>query len=89
MYDRRPLVRPHLLAIAKAYSEAKAELHVLAFEHRCAIADIQKEVDELRDIVSDVVTALRVKADPDVAELRRQLERALLRLAPPDGKPLN
>ena len=86
---RRPLIRPDLLAIAKAYADARAELHAIAFEHRCALADVLHEVEDLRAILRDVVTGLRQSADRDIASLRRELERALLRLAPPDGKPLN
>jgi len=89
MYDRRPLVRPHVLLFAQASAEAKADLHTMHFKHLCELSDLYKELAELRSVVSDVVRTLRESAETDVDRLRHELERALLRLAPPDGKPLN
>ena len=43
-----------------------------------------KELDELRAIFSDVVIGLRVTTESDVASLRKELERALMRLHPRD-----
>lgn len=78
--------------IAASWQRAREQFAVLAAERDQqlhALAELRAEVDELREIFGDVVTALRMKADSDVARLRRELERALLRLAPDPGKPLN
>jgi hypothetical protein len=79
------LIRPQL----EAFAEARADLHAMRFQHLCELADLHKEIEELRSIVADVVTGLRQSADNDVARSRRALERALLRLAPDPHKPLN
>ena len=97
MYER-PLVRPHLTtALAnllgearKAHAQAMADLHALAFEHRCAISDMQAEVTELHEILHDVTVILRQQADTDVATLKQQLQGVLLRLTRRDpAQPLN
>jgi hypothetical protein len=72
-----------------ALHEARADLHEMHCRHLDELADLRAELSELRSIFADVVGTLRQQADSDVARLRRDLERALLRLAPPDGKPLN
>jgi hypothetical protein len=41
----RPLLRPHLLTVAKAYSEARAELVAMNFEH-------QRELDALHEQIA-------------------------------------
>ena len=82
------------LDIARSWALAREQFAALSAERDQqlhALAELRREVDELRAIVADVVTALRQKADADGRRTgpRRELERALLRLAPPDGKPLN
>jgi hypothetical protein len=95
---RRPLLRPEVTtALAKlvgearqAHAQAVADLHAQAFEHRCAISDMQAEVTELREILHDVTVIVRQQADCDVATLRRQLQAVLLRLTRRDpAQPLN
>ena len=87
---QRKLLRPHVVAaLSQAFAAAKTDLRELHFQHCRDLRDLHQEIRELRCIISDVVTALRMKADSDVARLRRELERALLRLAPDPGKPLN
>jgi hypothetical protein len=90
--NRRVVLHPQLTtALAKllgearqAHAEAMADLAVLNFEHQCTLSDLRAEITELRSIVSDVVTGLRQSADRDVAQLRKELERILMRLAPRD-----
>jgi len=66
-----------------------AEHHALNFRNKCELEVLREEIAELHSIISDVVATLRQEADQDVGQLRRELERALLRLAPHPGKPLN
>jgi hypothetical protein len=80
------------LDIARSWQLAReqfAEARAALLEQQRELEALRREIDELRAIVGDVVTALRMKADSDVARLRRELERALLRLAPDPGKLLN
>jgi hypothetical protein len=71
-------------------AEARDDIDRLCAEHEREISALMREVAELREIVGDVVTALRQKADSDVGQLRRQLELALVRLCQRDpNKPLN
>jgi len=97
MYER-PLIRPHLTTqlanllgeAQRAHRQAMADLHALAFEHRCAISDVQAEVTELHEILHDVTVILRQQADTDVATLKQQLQGVLLRLTRRDpAQPLN
>ena len=60
--------------------EAKADLHTMHFRHLCELADLRKEIAELRSILADVVAALRTQAETDVATLRQRLETALARI---------
>jgi hypothetical protein len=90
MWRDRPLLRPHVAAYAKVLAQAQADLHALHLQHQCAVADLRREVNELRDIIGDVVSAFRQKADQDVGQLRRQLEIALVRLTQRDpAKPVH
>jgi hypothetical protein len=91
-HNGRPLLRPNLLAVAKAY----AEVAQINFEQRRELEGLQQEVarlhaevGELRSVMGGVVTGLRQEADRDVAALRRQLEVALLRLNRNDERPLH
>jgi hypothetical protein len=69
---------------------ARAELTRVNEEHQRQLAALQEEMRELREVMLDVTAALRQKADSDVKALRRELERALLRLTPRDPTaPLN
>jgi hypothetical protein len=76
-------------AARETFDELLAEHHAANFRHQCELEVLREEVRELREIMSDVTTAMRTQADANVAELRHQLEIALIKLAPPDGKPLN
>ena len=65
---------------AVALREAKADLHKMHFKHLCELADLKKEIGELRSIFHDVVRCLRTQAETDVATLRQRLETALARI---------
>lgn len=79
----------YLAALRNTLAAAKADLHEMHFRHLCGLADLRKEIAELRSILADVV-ALRTQAETDVATLRRQLETALVKLAQRDPqKPLH
>jgi hypothetical protein len=69
--------------------EAKNDLHAMHEQHVAELADLRGELDELREILSLLVTLRREQAEDDIASLRAQLERALIRLAHRDGKPLH
>ena len=86
---QRKLIRPHVLALSQAFAAAKADLHALHFQHCHELHDLHQEIRELRSIIADVVGTLRTQADNDISRLRKELERALLRLAPDPGKPLH
>jgi hypothetical protein len=93
----RPLVRPPLIVQAQmlvaaaqaAHAEAGGDVARLSAEHARELAALRRELDELHDIVSDVVAVLCDQADEKLAALRKQLEIALIKLTPRDGKPLN
>jgi hypothetical protein len=87
---RRLLYSPQFVrGFAVALREAKADLHKMHFKHLCELADLKKEIGELREVMLLVTSTLRQQAETDVATLRAQLERALMRLAHRDGKPLH
>ena len=90
---QRKLVRPYLSVLsAQAQTflvEARADLDRLNDQHARELAALLAEVSELRGILHDVVAVLREQANQDVATLRRELERALIKLAPRDGRPLH
>ena len=67
-------------SLANTLAEARADLHDMHFKHLCELADLRREIGELRSILGDVVTTLRTQAESDVATLRRQLETALAKL---------
>src|SRR5262245_39042358 len=99
MNDGRRVVLYHpryVEGFRNALREAKADLAAQHLRHQCTYADLLAELTELRDEVRElreifeaVVRTLRQSTESDVAQLRRELERALLRLAPPHGKPLH
>jgi hypothetical protein len=68
----RPLIRPHLLAAQQAFiAEARADLAAMNFQYQGELAELRRELAELREICHDVVVVLRQQADQDVATLRR------------------
>jgi len=87
--QQRKLVRPHLLAYAPFAAEARRDLAQLQHEHEREIAALRRELNELRDACHDIAVVLCDQADRDLATLRKQLELALIRLTPRDGKPLH
>ena len=88
MQPQRRLFRPYLAEQIQAFvNSAHQDIDRLCSEHRRATEQTIAELTalrldhaELRETVRDVVAALRAKADREVAEIRRQLEAALLRL---------
>jgi hypothetical protein len=90
MDDRRVvLYHPkYVAALRNVLAGAKADLHEMHFRHLCELADLRREVAELRSILQDVIRASREKGEADVASLRRELEHALARLERPN-KPLH
>lgn len=87
---QRKLLRPYLAVHVQAFvAEARADLAQLHHENQRELAVVREEVDELRQIMRDVTATLREQADHDVKTLRKQLEMALIKLTPRDGRPLN
>jgi hypothetical protein len=87
---RRILYSPQFVdGFRVALREAKADLQEMHFRHLCELAELRREVGELRSILQDVIWASREKADADVAGLRHELETALARLERNPNKPLN
>jgi len=94
---QRKLLRPYLAdQIAAFVNSAHRDIDRLCTEHKRATERMIAELAALRldhglrEIVRDVVSALRAKADREVAEVRRQLEAALLRITRRDpAQPLN
>ena len=74
---------------AVALREAKADLHKMHFKHLCELADLKKEIGELREVMLLVTSTLRQQSEADVATLRRQLETALARIERDPAKPLH
>jgi hypothetical protein len=75
-----------LLAEARAADERRH------FELQCELADLRAEIAELREVMQLLVGMAREQAEGNVAELRKQLEGALLRLAHHEhrsGRPLH
>ena len=98
MMPQRKLLRPYLAdQIAAFVNSAHRDIDALCDQHRRATEHMITELTalrldhaDLREIVSDVVITLRAKADREVAEVRRQLEAALLRIVRRDpAQPLN
>jgi t-SNARE complex subunit (syntaxin) len=90
-HNRVVVYHPRFIAaLRNTLAEAKADLHEMHYRHLCELADLKKEIAELRAIFRDVVTMLRQQSEADVARLRRQLETALVKLAQRDPqKPLH
>ena len=87
---RRLLYSPqYVRGFRVALREARTDLYDMHFKHLCELADLRKEIAELRAVLHLVVTTLREKADQDVAQLRRQLETPLARLERDPAKPLH
>jgi len=88
---RRLLYSPqYVQGFRVALREARTDLHDIHFKHLCELADLRREIAELRDVLHLLVTTLRRQADQDVAQLRRQLETATLaRLERDPAKPLH
>jgi len=64
--------------------QARSDLAALHDRHVSELLELRAEVSELREILSMIVGSLRTQAEADVAQLRRDLERALVRLAQRD-----
>jgi hypothetical protein len=73
-------IRPHALAFARAYAEARADLAAMNDEHQRELADLRRELAETRALFDELraVTLARQRADAEVAELYRlrDIERA-------------
>jgi len=81
MTARRIVYTPeHVQRFRNALAEARADLRESHSRFLAEIAELRREVAELRSIMQDVVRASRVKAADDVASLRHELETALARL---------
>jgi hypothetical protein len=69
---RRPLLRPGALAYRKALAEARADLDALNFWHECKLADLYRELAEVRaefERLKEAVKA-RQKAEHELERLR-------------------
>jgi hypothetical protein len=78
---RRIVLHPALVQrFRNALAEAKSDLHAMHFEHLCQLADLKKEIAELREALQLLVTLRRQQAEGDLTELRRRLEAALARI---------
>jgi len=87
---RRVLYRPeHVAALRGVLARAKADLHEMHFRHLCELADLRREVGELREALQLVMSITRQQVEADVASMRRQLELALARVERDPRKPLH
>jgi hypothetical protein len=78
MIFRRPLIR--LSAAYKALlDEAKADLAQMHFRHQCRLADLYRELDEVRRELDELKAAVRARqrAESELASLYR--ERSIAR----------
>jgi hypothetical protein len=78
-HNGRPLLRPHIDAYRRALDEARGDLSVMNFQHECRLADLLRQLDEVRaelDALKDAVRR-RVAAERELANLRalREAER--------------
>jgi CHASE1-domain containing sensor protein len=79
--SRRVVLHPRYVeALRNTLREARADLHAQQFQFLCEVADLRRELDELREILALIVSITRQQAQADVATMRRQLETALVRL---------
>jgi hypothetical protein len=88
----RPLIRPHFNLLAEAFAEAKADLVQMAYEHQCELAQLRRELVEVRALYDELraVTLARQQADAEVAELHRLRAIARAQAAERDpNAPLN
>jgi len=78
---RRVLYHPeHVAKLRGVLDDAKADLHAMHERRVAELAELRRELDELRSILALVVSVTRQQAEADLASLRRQLETALVRL---------
>jgi hypothetical protein len=63
--------------------------NTLAAEYQAELEEMRREVDDIRQATLLLTRIERERCESDLAELRRELEAALLRLAQRDGTPLH
>jgi hypothetical protein len=78
-YPRRRLLYTgeYVAGFRKALNEARGELAAMSFRHACAVADLRKEVDEVRAAYNELRDAVleRQRAEAEVEMLRREHAR--------------
>jgi len=89
MGDRRPLLYSPQFIEACALRAGYVDLVEMHSRNLAELADLRRELAELRDILGIVVKASRETAERDVAALRHQLEVALARVERDPNKPLH
>jgi len=92
MTNGRRLLRPHIDAYRAALAEAKADLSVMNFRHECRIADLLRQLDEVRAAFEELRAAVlaRQNAEHELAALHREREIARAQAAERDPcQPLN
>src|SRR5262245_57271281 len=78
--------RCHMTALIREAAEQERQITALMHDN----TDLREELNRLREDCHSTVTLLRERADQEVAEIRRQLEAALLRITRRDpAQPLN
>jgi len=70
------------------FAAVVAERDAMFHRHLAELADLRRELHELRSIFLDVVTTLRAQAEVDVATQRHELEVLLARLERDPTRPL-
>jgi hypothetical protein len=76
MTYRRPIVRPGANAYRSLLDEARADLAQMHFRHQCRLADLHRELEEVRAAFEELknVVRRRVAAEQELASLRREAE---------------
>jgi len=76
MILRNRLIRPGLIALRSLLDEAKGDLARLHFEHRCRMADRDREVAALRAELEALKAVVRARqhAEAELAALYRERE---------------
>jgi hypothetical protein len=78
MYYRRRLVRPWYAArYRKVLAECRADLNEQHFQHLCELAELRKELNQVRADYEALCNAVqeRTRAEADLALLKRDKER--------------